>query len=67
MEVEVRSQDSSTRKVFNDKVTQYKKSLTSFRNDYEKAKVDAQRSNLVSDTRSGTDRERFIKANEKYN
>lgn len=66
MEVEVRSQDSSTRKVLNDKVVQYKKSLASFRTDYEKTKIDVQRSSLVSDSRSGTDRERFLKTNEKY-
>jgi hypothetical protein len=65
MEIEVRTQDPATKKVLNEKVQQYKKSLTSIRTDYERAKADADRANLI-DSRSGSDRERFLKTNDKY-
>jgi hypothetical protein len=64
MEIEVRSQDAATKKVLNEKVQQYKKSLASFRTDYERAKIDADRAHLV-DSRSGSDRERFLNTNDR--
>lgn len=66
MEVEMRSHDSATRKVLSDKIAQYKKSLTSMRSDFERARTESQRAGLVSDSRSGTDRERFLNANDKW-
>lgn len=65
MEIEVRTQDQSTKKVLNEKVQQYKKSLMSYRTDYERIKSDADRANLI-DSRSASDRERFLTANDKY-
>lgn len=65
MEIEVRTQDPATKKVLNEKLQQYKKSLSSFRTDYERAKADADRANLI-DSRSGSDRERFLKTNDKF-
>jgi vesicle transport through interaction with t-SNAREs 1 len=66
MEVEIRSHDAATRKVLSDKIAQYKKSLSSLRSDFERARTEAQRQNLVTDSRSGTDRERLLSANDKY-
>lgn len=64
MEVEVRGQDVATRKVLLEKVAQYKKSTTSLKNDFERAKERAQRSSLIGD-KSTEHRQRLLTANDK--
>lgn len=65
MEVEIRSHDSATRKVLSEKITQYKKSLSSLRSDFERARTESQRANLSMDSKSVADRERFKNVNDK--
>jgi vesicle transport through interaction with t-SNAREs protein 1 len=65
MEVEVRSHDAATRKVLGDKVSEYKKSLASYRSDFERAKEQSQRSALIGD-KSSAQRQRLLDANDKY-
>ncbi len=64
MEVEVRSHDPATRKVLNEKVTNYKKSLTSMKSDFERIKEQASRSELIGE-KSGEQRQRLLNANDK--
>eukprot|EP01035_Chromulina_nebulosa_P017351 gene17351-22898_t len=64
MEIEVRSHDAGTRKALNEKVSEYKKSLLSLRNDYDRTKEKAQRSSLIGD-KSAEQRERLLKTNDK--
>ena len=64
MEIEVRSQDAGTRKALGDKMLQYKKSLSSLRNDFEKAKEMAQRSNLIG-SKSAEQRQRLLDTTDK--
>jgi vesicle transport through interaction with t-SNAREs protein 1 len=63
MEVEIRSHDAATRKVLGEKVTQYKRSLQSLKSDFESAREQAQRSQLM--TRGDEQRQRFIATNDK--
>lgn len=65
MEVEIRSHDTATRKVLSEKITQYKKSLASLRTDFERARTESQRSNLVAESKSSADRQRFMDTNDK--
>jgi hypothetical protein len=65
MEVEIRSHDAATRKVLSDKITQYKKSLTALRTDFERARTESQRSNLNLDGKSAADRDRFVSVNDR--
>lgn len=67
MEVEIRSHDAATRKVLSDKINQYKKSLASLRSDFERARSEADRANLIGGGKSAADRERFLTANDKMN
>mmetsp|Transcript_7367 Transcript_7367/g.6604 ORF Transcript_7367/g.6604 Transcript_7367/m.6604 type:complete len:214 (+) Transcript_7367:62-703(+) len=64
MEIEVRSHDAGTRKALNEKVSEYKKSLLSLRNDYDRTKEKSQRSSLIGD-KSIEQRERLLKTNDK--
>ncbi len=65
MEVEVRSHDPATRKMLNEKVNQYKKSNTTLKSDFERAKEQAQKSSLVGG-KSGEQRQRLLDQNDKY-
>ena len=65
MEVEVRSHDSATRKVLQDKVLHYKKSLASHRSDFERAKEAAERSALGIGSKSQEQRQRLLDVNDK--
>ena len=64
MEVEVRGHDNATRKMLNEKLTQYKKSLSSQKSDYERAKEQAQRSSLLG-SKSIEQRQRLLDTNDK--
>lgn len=64
MEVEVRSHDPATRKVLNEKVSNYKKSLSSMKSDYERIKEQNSRSELIGE-KSGEQRQRLLNANDK--
>ena len=64
MEVEVRSLDPATKKVLNEKLQQYKKSTSSLKSDFERAKEQAQRSNLIGD-KSVEQRQRLLDTNDK--
>lgn len=64
MEVELRSHDPATRKVLSDKVGQYKKSIASLKNDFERAKEKAQRSALIG-SKSVEHRQRMMDTNDK--
>jgi len=64
MEVEVRSHDPATRKMLTEKVTQYKKSNSTLKSDFERAKEQAQRSSLVG-AKSGEQRQRLLDNNDK--
>lgn len=64
MEVEVRSLDPATKKVLNEKLQQYKKSTSSLKSDFERAKEQAQRSNLIGD-KSIEQRQRLLDTNDK--
>lgn len=65
MEIEVRSHDAGTRKALGEKVTEYKKSLSNLRSDFERAKESSQRSSLIGD-KSSNDRQRLLDVNDKY-
>jgi hypothetical protein len=64
MEVEVRGHDPATRKVLNEKVVQYKKSVSSMKSDFERIKEQSQRSELIG-SKSGEQRQRLLDANDK--
>jgi uncharacterized protein YukE len=64
MEVELRSHDPSTRKVLSDKVGQYKKSISSLKADFERAKEKAQRSALIG-SKSVEHRQRLMDTNDR--
>jgi vesicle transport through interaction with t-SNAREs protein 1 len=64
MEVEVRSQDAATRKALTEKVAQYKRALNSLKSDYNTAREQADRSNLIGG-KSGEQRQRLLDTNEK--
>jgi primosomal protein N'' len=64
MEVEVRGHDPATRKVLNEKVIQYKKSLVSLKSDFERIKEQSQRSELIGN-KSTEHRQRLLDANDK--
>lgn len=64
MEVEVRSLDPATKKVLNEKLQQYKKSTSSLKSDFERAKEQAQRSSLIGD-KSIEQRQRLLDTNDK--
>jgi hypothetical protein len=64
MEVEMRGQDSATRKVLTDKVGEYKKSLLSYQSDFERAREQAQRSELIGE-KSAAQRAKLLDANDK--
>ncbi len=66
MEIELRGHDAGTRKALGEKVTEYKKSLTNLKADYEKAKDTSQRSALIG-SKSGEQRERLLNTNDKIN
>ena len=61
----VRSHDPATRKVLTEKVLQYKKSLSSQRVDYDRAKEQATRSSLLG-TKSIEQRQRLLDTTEKF-
>ena len=65
MEVEVRSHDTATRKVLTDKVLHYKKSLTTHRTDFERAKEAAERVALGIGSKSQEQRQRLLDVNDK--
>lgn len=69
MEVEVRSQDPATRKVLTEKVGQYKKTLSSLRSDYESARDEAEKANLLgsSGSKSAEHRQRMLNTNDRLN
>jgi hypothetical protein len=64
MEVEVRGHDPATRKVLNEKVSQYKKSVASLKSDFERIKEQSQRSELIG-TKSSEQRQRLLDTNDK--
>lgn len=64
MEVEVRSHDPATRKLLNEKVLNYKKSLSGMKSDFERIREQATRSELIG-SKSGEQRQRLLDANEK--
>lgn len=64
MEIEVRSHDSGTRRALGEKLSEYKKSLSSLRSDFERAKEQAQRSSLIGE-KSSADRQRLLNVNDK--
>lgn len=64
MEVEIRSYDPATRKVLNEKVSQYKKSRQSLRGDYDRAREQSERSALIGE-KSVEHRQRMLNANDK--
>ena len=65
MEIEVRSQEPTTRKNLNEKLTAYKKALSSLKLDCEHAKEQATRSALIGD-KSSEQRQRLLTVNNKY-
>ena len=65
MEVEVRSHDAATRKVLTDKVLHYKKSLSTHRTDFERAKEAAERVALGIGSKSQEQRQRLLDVNDK--
>eukprot|EP01036_Dinobryon_divergens_P030489 gene30489-39738_t len=64
MELEVRGHDPATRKVLTEKITQYKKSSSSQKMDFERAKEQASRSSLLGN-KSIEQRQRLLDTNEK--
>eukprot|EP01035_Chromulina_nebulosa_P025220 gene25220-32910_t len=63
MELEVRGHDPATRKVLTEKITQYKKSSSSQKMDFERAKEQASRSSLLGN-KSIEQRQRLLDTNE---
>lgn len=64
MNVEVRSQEPSSRKILTEKVNSYMRSLQSAKQDFERAREVSQRSDLIGE-RSGADRQRLLDTNSK--
>ena len=64
MEMEVRSQEPTAKKLLLEKVAQHKQTLVAHRSRFERAKEQSQRSNLLG-TKSIEQRERFMDANDK--
>jgi vesicle transport through interaction with t-SNAREs protein 1 len=64
MNLEARSQDAATRKILQEKVTSYSKSLVSLRGDFERAKEQCQRTSLIGE-KSAYDRQRLLDTNDK--
>ncbi len=64
MEVEVRSLDPATRKQLNDKIAQYRRALTSLKTDFNSAREQADRSELIG-SKSGEQRQRLLDTNDK--
>jgi hypothetical protein len=64
MKIEARSHDAATKKVLADKILQYEKSNSSLRSDYDRAKEQAQRSELIGN-KSAEDRQRLLSTKDK--
>ena len=68
MEVEVRSNDATTRKVLQEKVNGYKKSMSNMKTDFNAAKDQADRESLLGGAagKSLEQRQRLLDTNEKW-
>lgn len=64
MEVEARSNDAATKKILTEKLVQYKKSIGTLKVDFERAKEQAQRSNLIG-SKSMEHRQRLLDSHDK--
>lgn len=64
MNVEVRSQDATSRKELTERVMQYQKTIKSHKIDFDRAREQAQRSSLIGE-KSSADRQRLLDTNEK--
>ena len=65
MELEVRSNDQSTRKTLNDKVNAYKNSLSAMKIEYEAARNQFQKSTLLAGSKNNEQRQRLLDTNAK--
>lgn len=64
MVVEIRSHDPSARVSLNEKVSNYKKSLSSMKSEFERMKEQSSRSELIGE-KSASERQRLLNANDK--
>lgn len=66
MEIEARSSDSSSRKLLNDKVLQYKKSISQLKGDSSHITAQYEKASLMSVSKSGEQRQRLLDTNDRF-
>jgi vesicle transport through interaction with t-SNAREs protein 1 len=68
MEIEARSSDAASRKILNDKVAKYKKTVASVKSDYQQSKTQFEKAALIntSSSKSMEQRQRLLDSHEKY-
>lgn len=66
MEVEARSSDASSRKVLNERVSQYKKAVQQLKNDSQSITALIEKNALLGVTKSGEQRQRLLDTNDRY-
>jgi hypothetical protein len=65
MEIEARSSDIASRKILNEKVSQYKKSIQTVRGDYQQIKTQAEKAALMPVSKSAEQRQRLLDTNDR--
>ena len=65
MELEARSSDQSSRKVLNDKVVQYKKTMQAMKTDFQQLKIQCEKTALIGVSKSAEQRQRLLDTNDK--
>jgi hypothetical protein len=65
MEIEARSSDIASRKILNEKVSQYKKSIQTVRGDYQQIRTQAEKAALIPVSKSGEQRQRLLDTNDR--
>lgn len=65
MEIEARSSDPSSRKILNEKVVHYKKTVQNVKSDYEHAKAQFEKAALTGTSKSVEQRQRLLDSHDK--
>lgn len=65
MEIEARSSDPASRKILNEKVTQYKKSIQGVKSEYQYVKDAQEKAALMNTSKSSEQRQRLLDTNDR--
>lgn len=65
MEIEARSSDSSSRKILNEKVSQYKKTTAAMKNDFLQIKTQQDKNSLMNTSKGSEQRQRLLDTNDR--